>query len=192
MAGLDDLLKALPLDQIAGKFGVDPGTAQSAAGGLLPAILGGLKANAEDPQGAASIQEALSQHSPQLVEGGVNLDDVDVDDGQKIAGHIFGDKQDAVVAKVAETTGQQPSLLSKLLPALAPIAMSYIAKQMSGGGQQTTQAASQGAAAPEAGGGLGGLLGGLLGGGGSGGGGGGLDIGGILGGLGGLLGGGRR
>ncbi len=53
MAGLDDLLKALPLDQIAGKLGVDAGTAQSAIGGLLPAILGGLNANAEEPQGAA-------------------------------------------------------------------------------------------------------------------------------------------
>ena len=187
MAGLDDLLKALPLDQIAGKLGVDAGTAQSAIGGLLPAILGGLKANAEDPQGAASIQEALSQHSPQLVEGGVNLDEVDDNDGEKIAGHIFGDKKDAVVAKVAESTGQEAGLLGKLLPTLAPIAMSYIAKQMSGGGQQ--QAAPQAAQASGGGLDIGNLLGGLLGGGGSGSSGGGLDIGNLLGGL---LGGGRR
>ncbi|QAY70115.1 DUF937 domain-containing protein [Xylanimonas protaetiae] len=186
MAGLDDLLTSLPLDQIAGKLGVDAGTVQSAAGGLLPAILGGLKANADDPAGAASLQEALTQHSPQLVEGGINIDDVDTDDGDKIAGHIFGDQKDAVVAKVAETTGQQPNILSKLLPALAPIAMSFIAKQLQG----KQQAAAPQAAAQEEPGGLGGLLGGLLGGGGSGGGG--LDIGGLLGGLGGLLGGGRR
>ena len=185
---LNDLLKALPLDQLAGKLGVDPDTAQSAAGGLIPAILGGLKANADDPAGAASIQEALTQHSPALVEGGVNLDDVDDEDGAKIAGHIFGDKQDAVVAKVAEATGSEPGILSKLLPTLAPVVMSYISKQVLGGGGG--QAAP--AQAEEKQGGLGGLLGGL--GGLFGGkdepqaatadaGGGGIDIGGILGGL---------
>ena len=184
---LNDLLKALPLDQLAGKLGVDADTAQSAAGGLIPAILGGLKANADDPAGAASIQEALTQHSPALVEGGVNLDDVDDEDGKKIAGHIFGDKQDAVVAKVAEATGSEPGILSKLLPTLAPVVMSYISKQVLGGGGQAAPAQAE-----EKSGGLGGLLGGLGGlFGGSkdqteaaaapAGGGGGLDIGGILG-----------
>jgi hypothetical protein len=185
MAELDDLLKALPLDQIAGQLGIDQGTAQSAASGLLPAIFGGLQANAQDPAGAESLGKAVSQHSPALVEGGINLDDVDTEDGAKIAGHIFGPQQDQVVAKVAETTGTEPSVLSKLLPALAPIALSYISKKM-----QSSQAGAAGQGEPQAAGGLGGILGSLLGGGGSGGGG--MDIGSILGGLGGLLGGGRR
>ncbi len=206
MAGLDDLLNALPLDQIAGKLGIDPSDAQSAVSGLLPAIFGGLQANANDPAGAASLQEALTQHSPGLVEGGINIDDVDTDDGDKIAGHIFGGSKDQVVAKVAETTGAQPSILSKLLPTLAPIALSYITKQLSnrGAAPAQTQAApaqvpqAQAQPAGQAGGiDLGGIIGSILGGGGSSApaqqaGGGGIDIGSILGGLGGLLGGGRK
>ncbi|RZS63174.1 DUF937 domain-containing protein [Xylanimonas ulmi] len=190
MAGLDDLLKALPLDQLAGSLGVDADTAQSAVGGLLPAIFGGLQANAADPAGAASLGQALAQHSGGLVDGGVSLDDVDTDDGAKIAAHIFGSQQDQVVAKVAETTGASSGLLQKLLPALAPIAMSFLSKQLA--------SKAQGSAVPEAtgqdAGGIGGVLGSILGGGsgGSGAQGGGFDIGSILGGLGGLLGGGRR
>ena len=203
MAGLDDLLNALPLDQIAGKFGIDPSTAQSAVSGLLPAIFGGLQANASDPQGAASLEKALAQHDPSLVEGGINLDDVDTDDGDKIAGHIFGGQKDQVVAKVAESTGTQPNILSQLLPTLAPIALSYITKQLANRGQAPSAAqpaqVPQAAPAPQQAGGvdIGGILGSILGGGGSGApgqqaGSGGLDIGSILGGLGGLLGGGRR
>ncbi|MCL1870441.1 MAG: DUF937 domain-containing protein [Promicromonosporaceae bacterium] len=212
MAGLDELLSSLPLDQIAGKLGVDPGTAQTAASGLLPALVGGLQANAADPAGAASISQALTQHSSSLVDGGVNLADVDDAEGAKIAHHIFGAQQDQVVAKVAETTGTEPGVLQKLLPTLAPIVMSYLSKQVSAGPQASGAQAQQGgggiggllgnlfgghkgdqAGAAGAGGtDLGGVLGSILGGGGSGGAGGGLDVGSLLGGLGGLLGGGRR
>jgi hypothetical protein len=192
MAAMDDLLKSLPIDQLAGKLGVDPATAESAAGSVLPAIFGGLQANADDPAGAASIDNALSQHSPQLVEGGINLDDVDTDDGEKIAGHIFGPQKDQVVAKLSESTGTEPGLLSKLLPTLAPIALSYLSKQLQARGQAPGGAAS-GQTAASGGGDIGNVLGSLLGGGSeASGGAGGFDIGSILGGLGGLLGGGRR
>jgi hypothetical protein len=180
MASIDDLLSAIPLDQLAGKLGVDQATAQQAVSAALPALVGGLQANAQDPQGAASLQAALAQHSSSLVDGGVNLDDVDEADGQKIVRNIFGSNEDQVVAKLADSSGTQSNLLSSLLPALAPIAMSFIAKQF-GGGQQ---AGSQASAPQSSGGGIGDMLGGLLGGGGSGGG-----IGDMLGGL---LGGGKR
>ena len=72
--------------------------------------------------------------------------------------------------------GGGTDLIGKLLPILAPIALSYLAGRVGGGGGKTSAASA---------GGLGDILGGLLGGGGGGGGGLG-DI------LGGLLGGGRR
>ncbi|MFJ4231858.1 DUF937 domain-containing protein [Cellulosimicrobium cellulans] len=186
MAGIDDILSTIPLDQLAGRLGVDEATAQQAVGAALPALLGGLRANAQDPAGAASLGEALTQHDPSLVEGGVNLDDVDTADGEKIVRHVFGSNEEAVVAQLADSTGTQQGLLSKVLPALAPIALAFLAKQLGG---KDSGAGSSPAAQEGAGGGLGDLLGGLLGGG-SGGSGGGLGD--LLGGLGGLLGGGRR
>ncbi len=209
MAGIDDILSTVPLDQLAGRLGVDEATAQRAVGAALPALLGGLRANTQDPAGATSLGEALAQHDPALVEGGVDLDDVDTDDGRKIVGHVFGQNEQAVVAQLAQSTGTGKDLLAKVLPALAPIALAFLAKQLGGagssggvptgtsggtaGGTSGGTAAGKGAGerpgAPQTGGGgLGDVLGGLLGGGS--GAGGGLDD--LLGGLGGLLGGGRR
>ncbi|MGO1278808.1 MAG: DUF937 domain-containing protein, partial [Cellulosimicrobium funkei] len=51
MAGIDDILSTVPLDQLAGRLGVDEATAQRAVGAALPALLGGLRANAQDPAG---------------------------------------------------------------------------------------------------------------------------------------------
>lgn len=185
MASIDDLLSAVPLDQLAGRLGVDQATAQQAVASALPALIGGLEANAQDPAGAASLRKALAQHSPSLVEGEVDLDDVDTDDGRKIVANVFGPSQDQVVAQLAASSGTSPNVLSSLLPALAPIALSFLSKQLGGGAAE-----QPGATQDAAGGGIGDLLGGLLGGGSGGSPSGGLGA--VLDGLGGLLGGGRR
>ena len=59
MAAIDDILQSLPIDQLAQQVGADPQEVQQAAQAALPALLGGLHANAQDPGGASSIVEAL-------------------------------------------------------------------------------------------------------------------------------------
>jgi hypothetical protein len=178
MSAIDDLLSAIPMDQLAGRLGVDPSTAEQAARKTLPALLGGMEANAQDPAGAASLERAIDGHDAGLVEGGVNLDRVDTGDGDKIVSNVFGPNRDQVVNQLGETGGGgDASLVNKLLPVLAPIAMAYLAKQVK---QRGATSGGNG------GGGLTDILGSVLGGGG---GRGGLDVGGILGGL---LGGGKR
>ncbi|HSK25651.1 MAG TPA: DUF937 domain-containing protein [Jiangellales bacterium] len=189
MTAVDDILGQIPLSQLAAQLGVDESTAEQAARQALPALLGGMGANARDPRGAASLAGAVRQHDPHLVEGGVNLQEVDVVDGDKIVGNVFGDQRDAVVSTLSGGSGAPGGgLIAKLLPLLAPIVMSYLAKQLSGGGAGA-KAPQGSSAAPD----LGDLLGGLL----TGGGGGGGASGGASGSsitdlLGGLLGGGRR
>jgi hypothetical protein len=195
---IEELLAQIPTDQIAGRLGVDPATAQDAIRQALPALVGGLHANAQDPAGAASLAGALGRHDPSLAEGGADLDQVDTQDGDRIVGHVFGQNRDAVVQHVSSSAGPgvDSSLVAKLLPMLAPIVMSFLAKRLLGGGGVPGVAGGS-----SGGGGLGDILGGLLRGGlGAAGqgpqqgssGAGGLDLGSILGGLGGLLGGGRR
>ncbi|WP_054053821.1 DUF937 domain-containing protein [Alloactinosynnema sp. L-07] len=183
MSAIDDILAQIPLAQLAGQLGVDEQTAEQATRAALPALLGGMQANAQDPGGARSLFEALGQHSTGLVEGGVDLDQVDTDDGSKIVNHVFGDQQAEVVNTLGGLGSVGKGLIAKLLPLLAPIVMSYLAKKLGaklGGNSEEPQQQPQ-----AQGGGLGDLLGGLLGG--SGGGLGGLgDL------LGGLLGGGRK
>jgi hypothetical protein len=187
VSAVDDILSQIPMDRLASQLGVDEGTAEQATRQALPALLGGMEANAQDPKGAESLADALGRHSPALVQGGVNLDEVDTNDGEKIVGHVFGEQKGEVVNRLgAVDGGGGQNLIGKLLPMLAPIVLSYLASRMGGGGGKTSATAASGGGGVEDL--LGGLLGGVLGGGGAkGGGGGGIgDI------LGGLLGGGRR
>ncbi len=155
MVNLNDLLELLPMDQIAGKLGVDTDTARATVATALPSLVAGMQNNAASPEGAEALQSAIAQHDASLVEGGVDLEAVDTDDGQKIVDHVLGDNQ-AVLA--AQLNGATPEgfdlggLVQKALPMLAPVVMSFLAKNASSSGN---------------GGGfdIGGLLGGLLGGG---------------------------
>lgn len=203
MSAIDEIMRNIPMGQLAQRLGVDEGTAAAATQQALPALLGGLQANAQDPAGEASLMGALGGHSAGLVDGGVDLDQVDAGDGEKIVGNIFGGSQGQVLQALGGG-GEQSGLMSRLLPLLAPIVMSYLARQLGGGaggaagGGGLLGSLLGGAAGGGAGGGgnLAGMLGGMLGGGGS-------APGGVLGGeqdgnasvlnaLGGLLGGGRR
>ena len=193
-------MSQIPIGQLAGQLGVSESEAEQAVREALPALVGGMQANAQDPAGAASLEQALGQHDGTLLEGGVDLAQVDTADGEKIVRNIFGDNEEAVVNQLGGLGGGGAGMMAKLLPLLAPLLLSFLGKSFGGGGGATSAGATSSSAsgmgpgsAPPAdggdgGGGLGDLLGGLLGGGG--------DAGGGLGGLGdilgGLLGGGKR
>ncbi|NYE18748.1 DUF937 domain-containing protein [Microbacterium immunditiarum] len=173
MAGLDDILKMIPIDQLASKLGVDPDTAAQAVEQGGGAILTGLQKNAQSPDGAAALQKALGQH--QGLGDSVDVDRVDTEDGEKILKHVFGEKEQAVKQTLTEAPQTAGIDFGKLLPMLAPIVMGLLAKKQQPAGGAQAQESS--------GGGIGDLIGGLLGGGGGQQQGGGLDIGGLLGGL---------
>ena len=183
MSSIDDIMAQIPISSLASQLGVDDATAESAVREALPALVGGMQANAADPAGAASLAGAVSNHSPKLIDGGVNLDDVDTVDGDKIVNHVFGENSGAVAQTLGGNLGGNSDLVKKLLPILAPIVLSYLSQRLRGG-----SAAGQ---APAGGGGLEDVLGSILGGL-SGASGGQQDGGSILDVLGGLLGGGRR
>ena len=77
MSAVDDILADIPMDQLAALLGVDEATAEQATRQAIPALLGGMQANAEDPAGAMSLAGALGDHPSDLIDGGVDLDQVD-------------------------------------------------------------------------------------------------------------------
>ena len=194
---LDDILKQVPIDDIAAKLGVSPDVAKSAVeqGGAV--LLGGLAKNASTAEGSSAIENALKRHEG--TTGAAKVDDIDQADGGKIVSHILGaDKQD-VTEKLTKSDKTAGIDFGKLLPILAPIIMGLIANANKG---KSSDAGSSGGGigdiiggllgggsggSSSSGGGIGDIIGGLLGGGGSGGtsaSGGGLGdiIGGLLGG----------
>lgn len=202
-----EIIDRLPIDQIAQQLGVNPDEARTASEYAVPALVGGMKANAQDDAGALSLAHALQQHDNDLADGVLDgrepIDRVDTEDGDKIVRHIFGDNREQVAQQLGGVSGAGGGLIGKLMPILAPLVMSYLAKRMMGGRGGDAPAGGSGGMGDilgqvlggggggqaSSGGGLSDILGQVLGGGGASRSGGGLDIGDILGGL---LGGGRR
>lgn len=159
MSDLHDLKAQLPIGQIAAQLGTDPATAEDAIDRLLPTLVGGIGANAQDPAGAQSLERALVDHRNGLYQH-PDPQQIDTEDGSKIARNIFGDNTDEVVHRLGGNSKGGESIIAKLLPILAPIVLSWIASKMSGaqsGGSQGVQAGGSG--------GIGDILGGLFGGG---------------------------
>jgi len=149
------------MQSIARELGVSESDAKNASTALLPAILGGMKKQAQaQPSGLDGLGGLLGQlGGSDLLDQVLAPQATDLSSGNNVLSQIFGSKDvsRAVARNAASQTGLEPSLLKKMLPMLAMLVAGYMAKQGShaGPGQQ---------AAPQSGG-LGGLLGGLLGGG---------------------------
>ena len=145
---------------------------QKAVGAALPTILGRLKENADTPEGAAALANAVNKdHDGSVLDslgslfGGGDTSGV----GGKIIGKVFGNDAPAAQQYVAQTGGIDISKAAGLLSTLAPMILGALGKAgKSSGGLQAD--------------GLSGMLGGLLGGGGAGGGGLSSLLGGLLGG----------
>jgi len=195
---LDDILKQVPIDDIAAQLGVSPEVAKAGVeqGGAV--LLGGLAKNASTSEGSSAIENALKRHEGKA--GAAKVDEIDQADGGKIVSHILGADEKKVTEKLTESPQTAGIDFGKLLPILAPIVMGLIANA-----NKDKSAKTETAEAQSGGGGIGDVIGGLLGGGNSSGGGGiGDVIGGLLGGgkssggggigdlLGGLLGGGKK
>ncbi len=180
----DDLLKQIPIGDIAQQVGVDPEVASAAIAQILPTLVGGMAANVQDSGGAESLTKALSSHKGKL-ESSKKVTKVDTAEGDKIVSHVFGSKKDEVVKAVAGEKGVGQDIIAKILPIVAPIVLAWLAHQFFGGSKETANTKSTtNSSAPDnsKAGGIGDLLGGLLGGG-AGGSGGGDILGGLIGGL---------
>ena len=190
MADLNALLKEIPIADIAKQVGVDESVAEAAVKQIVPGLVAGLAANAEDPAKAASLTKAVSHDRGGLKK---KVSDVDVEDGKKIVRNVYGDKQDAVASKLAASATKASGagdvtqdIIKQILPIVAPIVLAWLAEQFLGGKKEETSAKEEESSS----GGLGDLLGGLLGGNSSSSGSSGGDVLGDL--LGGLLGGGKK
>ncbi len=162
MAGLDDLYSQIPVADIASKLGADQGEVNQAIRTLVPTLLGSIQHNVVSGDiDSSKLESAIAaEGASNLLDGGVNVNQVDTGQGEQFVARIFGGNDTNQVASALAGTGAGGGdLIKKLLPILTPIILAYIGKQFSGGsaGGAATQQASSG-------GGLGDLLGGILGG----------------------------
>jgi hypothetical protein len=182
MAGLDELINQIPVQDIASKIGADEGEVNSAIRTLVPALVGGVAENVQaDSIDSSELESAVAQQGASgLLDGGVSVDQVDENQGDQYVARIFGgNDSNAVASALAGTGAGGGDLIKRLLPILAPIVLAYIGKQFAQRSAAPAGGGTQAQAAPAGGGGLGDVLGSILGG--AGGGGGNNPLGSILG-----------
>lgn len=160
----DILAQAGGLQSVARDLGVSEDQAAAGAQALLPAILGGMKKQAQaQPAGLAGLGGLLGQLGGSgLLDQVLSPQPTDPSQGNAVLGQIFGSKDvsRAVADDAASQSGLDSGLLRKMLPLLAMMVTGFMAKQAQGGAPQASDGGVLGAA-----GGLLGSLGGLFGGG---------------------------
>lgn len=123
------------LHALAEKTGLSEKTLAAIIGIAVPLLLKYLTSNAKSESGASSLLEALGQHkNKKPVEA--QLKEADVDDGMAILGHIFGNKQDAVLGQVAKETGVDSKSIGDVFGTIAPFILSGLSATASSANSQ--------------------------------------------------------
>jgi hypothetical protein len=98
----------------------------------LPMLMQAMGNNAKTPDGAVSLAKALDQHKEDPLDDVMGfLKGVDIDDGKKILGHIFNQKNQTVQKNLAAQTGMSSNQVEKLLAQLAPVVLGALGKEKS-------------------------------------------------------------
>lgn len=124
------------LDKLSGQLGLDKSQVSSAIGAALPMIMGAMAKNAQTPDGAKSLDNALSKdHDGSLLDNLSGfLGSSDNGAGGAILGHVFGNKRTNAEAGLSKMTDINPSQAGSLLENLAPVVMGFLGKQKKAGG----------------------------------------------------------
>jgi hypothetical protein len=164
MSGIFDLLNSDLGKQIIGgvsnEVGEDQNKTASVLSMALPMLMGAMKRNANSPEGAEGLSNALDKkHDGSILDNlgsffGGGVDQEAKDDGDGILGHVLGNSRQNVETAISKKSGMDASSIGNILKVAAPIVMGMLGKQKR---QQNVQSSS----------GIGDLLGGLLGGGGA-------------------------
>lgn len=174
---------------VGNQLGTTPQQTESALEAAVPLLLGAMTRNAAQPGGLDALAAAVGQHDDSAMLGFQQGQVPDLNEGQKILGHVFGGQQQAAANALSQRAGINPQMAMQILMMVAPLILSYLSNRsrtQSGqmGGGMGGQMGLPGGMGGGLGGGLGSILGGLLGGGMAGGAAGGLGsvLGGMLGG----------
>ena len=142
MSLLETLLKSMTndaaLDSMSRRSGGNSDQMATLVTAALPVLLQALTANASSKSGAASLQEALSQHT----ETGTvaqQVESADLADGAKILQHILGGNQASVMNNLSQESGLNQAQVGSALGALAPVLLS----SLSAASQRTPSAPAQ-------------------------------------------------
>lgn len=132
MSLLEQLTEAVSA-QVTQNAAEKSGLSQDLTAQMLPmamaALMGGLKKNATNPDGAAALASALDKHDGSLLDNLSSLGNADtMADGKKILAHILGGKQHQTEQALAKTAGVSESQIGSLLSMAAPAILASLGR----------------------------------------------------------------
>lgn len=103
----------------------------SAVSMALPFLISQMNKNASTPQGAASLDKALNDHSQSSVLNNISglLNSGNMADGLGILGHVFGNKQNTVAQNISKQSGLSTGNVLQILATLAPLVMNFLGQE---------------------------------------------------------------
>jgi hypothetical protein len=137
------------VERLSAQFGLRPEQATSAVAALVPALAAGLRRNMSTDDGLAGLAAAVGsgRHERYLEDPTTLADPATTADGNAILGHVFGSKEVSrqVAAGASQKTGIDPSILKKMLPLVAAMAMAGLSRQSKAAGAPAADPRSAGA-----------------------------------------------
>lgn len=115
---------------IAQRLGVSEATANTAVQVAVPLILAALARNANQPQGAQSLHDAINKdHDGSIFDNLMGyVSNPQPANGAGILGHVFGNQQPAIQNNLAQATGMDQNSAGGLLETLAPLVMGAVGR----------------------------------------------------------------
>ncbi|MBZ9728969.1 DUF937 domain-containing protein [Salegentibacter sp. JZCK2] len=136
MASILDLLNTQTGEELvnkaSSKTSEEKGKVTSTLGMALPLILGAMKRNAKDPQGAESLDKALQseKHNGDVLNNLENKNPEELTgEGSKILNHVLGDKQSGISKTIAGALNMDVASVNKILEMAAPVVMGVLGQQ---------------------------------------------------------------
>ena len=115
---------------IAERLGISESTANTAVQLAVPLILSALARNAQEPQGAQSLHQAINEdHNGSIFDNLTGyVSNPQSVNGAGILSHVFGGQRPAIENNLAQATGIDQSSAGGLLETLAPLVMGAVGK----------------------------------------------------------------
>lgn len=133
--------------QLSRQFGLGETDTRRAMAGLIPTLSRAMKNNAGSSDGLGGLLSALGrgEHARYVDDPSVLASDESRLDGNKILGHLLGDKSASreAASRAASETGIDAGILKKMLPLVATVLMGTVGKGALARGLQQADPAAQ-------------------------------------------------
>ena len=115
---------------IAQRFGISESTANTAVQVAVPLILAAMARNANEPQGAQNLHQAINQdHDGSIFDDLMGyVSNPQTANGAGILGHVFGGQQPVIQNNLAQATGLDQNSAGGLLETVAPLVMGALGR----------------------------------------------------------------